>query len=165
MGFSAGFVIRKGFLVWVPEWVPDHLPDPPAFLVTTVCPRRSMLTSGRHWWWIGNHSSVMALQRKMDQKGSKCPKCISQGLDHIFTCVGRYRERHSEDPDCVRVHHGIGEHEVVQAVCIAYQMADGGQDTPHGAPLCVACGMRQHRFPRNRYLSLHHVCVWQVCQV
>ena len=49
MGFLAGFLIRKGFSVWVLDGVPDHILEPPTFLVTPVCPCRSLLTPDRHW--------------------------------------------------------------------------------------------------------------------
>ena len=90
MGFSAGFLIRKGFSVCVPHGVPDHVLEPPAPLVTPVCPCRSLVTYGRHWWLISRRSWAMGLQERMHQKGSKCPKCKSQGLDQAPMCVGRY---------------------------------------------------------------------------
>ena len=62
MGFSAGFLIRKRFSVWVPDGVPDHIPEPPAPPVTPVCPCRSLLTFGRHWWLISRRSWAMGLQ-------------------------------------------------------------------------------------------------------
>ena len=62
MRFWAGFMIRKGFSVRVRDGVPDNIPKPRAPLVTPVCPYRSLLTSGRHWWWISNCSWAMGLQ-------------------------------------------------------------------------------------------------------
>ena len=76
----------KGFSVWVLE--------PPAFLVTPVRPCRSLLTSGRHWWWISKRSWATGVQQRMHQKGSKCPKCRSQGLDQAPMCFGRHHSRH-----------------------------------------------------------------------
>ena len=101
----------KGFLVWVPHGVLDHIPEP---LVTPVCPCRSLLTSGRHWWWIGDHSWRWACSRALDahHKGWPGPPCV----------LGDTAEGNREDPGCARVHHGTGEREVVQAVCMAYQI-------------------------------------------
>ena len=94
MGFLAGFPMRKWFPVWVPDEAPSHIPEPRAFPVTPVSPERSLLTSGRHWSWINKHSWAMGLQQRMHQKGSKCPRCKSQGLDQAPMCVARCRERH-----------------------------------------------------------------------
>ena len=56
MGFSAGFVIGKGFSLWVPDGVPNHVPKPPAPPDTQVCPCRSLLTSRPHWWLMSRRS-------------------------------------------------------------------------------------------------------------
>ena len=94
MRFLAGFLIRKGFSVWIPDGVPDHIPEPRAPPVTPVCPCRALLTSSGHWWWISKLFWAMGMQQRMHQKGSKCPKCRSQGLDQAPMCVGRYHQRH-----------------------------------------------------------------------
>ena len=46
MGTSVGFLSTKRFPVWVLDGIPDNIPEPRAFPVTTVCPCRSLLTSG-----------------------------------------------------------------------------------------------------------------------
>ena len=148
MGFSARILIRKGFSVWGPDGVVEYIRDLPAFRVTPpVCPSRSLLTSRRHWWWISNHAWAMRPKERMDEKVASALNAHHRGWTGPPCVSGNTAEGNSEDPGCVIVHHGTRQHEVVQAMSIAYQMAHGGQDTPHETQLCAAYDIREQPCP------------------
>ena len=112
MGFSAGFLIKKGFSVWVPDAVPYHILDPVHSLLRRFAPvgrcgrladtgGGSASTHGR-WACRRGCARKAASAQDADHRGWTRPRCV----------LGDPAEGLSEDPGCVRVHHRTGEHGV-----------------------------------------------------